>query len=161
MHTVVEDKTLTLGTLNTLLLLQVPNTEEEDAKIKAERELFGWLTDHVHGLHPDNAYKYSKIFYAKFTTIQKVARKVEKKSMYLTDELEIDEDDADDIIEAMKTAGTVQYKHQHYSYYFIYIRMDTSTSNHYFDAIHHIHTFLLVHYLFYLLRNVDDREILL
>ena len=42
---------------------------------------------------------------------------MEKKAKYLTDELEIDEDDADDIIDAMKTAGTVQFKHQHYSHH--------------------------------------------
>ena len=75
-----------------------------DRQIEYEDTMFQWLFTHTHGIHPDTSHTYAQAFYAaKMITIDRVAKKVGKEPGFLLS-LGVDEDDADDIVRAMRDA---------------------------------------------------------
>ena len=75
-----------------------------DHQVKCEGAMCAWLLTHSPGIHPDTSLIYAKSFYtAKMTTIDRVAKKVGKQPGVLLS-LGVEEDDAEDIVQAMRDA---------------------------------------------------------
>ena len=92
------------GSMSPSAVLDVSGAKAE-RQVQCEGAMFQWLFTHTHGIHPDTSHTYAQAFYAaKMTTIDRVAKKVGKKPGLLLS-LGVDEDDADDIVQAMRDAG--------------------------------------------------------
>ena len=81
-----------------------------DHQVKCEIALCEWLLTHTPSIHPDTSLMYAKYFYtAKMTTIERLAKKIDKESGYLMS-LGVEEEDADDIVQAMQKAQMLTTK---------------------------------------------------
>jgi hypothetical protein len=81
-----------------------------DHQVQCERVMCEWLLTRAPGIHPETSLIYAKSFYtAKMTTIERLAKKVGKESEFLSS-LGVDEDDAEDIVQAMKQAQMLTTK---------------------------------------------------
>ena len=75
-----------------------------DQQARCEGAMCEWLLAHTASIHADITLAYAQAFYAaKMITIDRVAKKVGKEPGFLLS-LGVDEDDADDIVQAMRDA---------------------------------------------------------
>ena len=82
---------------------------DDDDRDVRELALRRWLKENTSDIRQDRAAVYSKTFYDNnASTIVRVGKKVrEQGSSWLVDELQIDPDDADDIVVALRAAKLV------------------------------------------------------
>ena len=81
-------------------------TSLEAEQRKCEEEMFQWLRTNAPTIHPTTAEKYSQAFYKTGNSaIERLGRKLARDGTWLVAQLEIDEDDAEDIVAALVKAG--------------------------------------------------------
>ena len=91
------------GGLSPVAMLDVSGAKA-DQQAKCEGAMFQWLLAHTPGIHADTSLNYIKTLYAaKMTTIDRLAKRGGKEPGYLLS-LGVDEDDADEIVQAMRDA---------------------------------------------------------
>ena len=89
------------GGMSPLAVLDVSGAMA-DQQIKSEEAMFQWLLTHTPGIVADAAHTYVKAFAgAKILTMPRLAKKIGKEPGFLLS-LGVDEDDADDIVQAMR-----------------------------------------------------------
>ena len=81
-----------------------------DHQLKCEIAMCEWLLNHAPSIHPDTSLMYAKSFYtAKMTTIERLAKKISKESGFLLS-LGVEEEDAEDMVQAMEHAQMLTTK---------------------------------------------------
>ena len=92
------------GGMSPIALLDVSGALA-DRQSQCEEAMYQWLFINTPGIHPDTSRTYAQGFYAaKMTTIERVAKKVGKEPGVLLS-LGVEEDDAEDIVQAMRDAS--------------------------------------------------------